>query len=292
MELSITLNHIRRGRSSTQTLSLERAARLCREAGFRYVNFLSDIADDHWEARAYQARELLDREGLVVEQSHAPFNRYNTYDAQTFHTLFSRSFQAARILGAEHVVVHADEYRTTDHYDPMEIQSLAYEMLAPQAEFVKKNGMKLAIENLFEDHATSCVEIDGKSRFTSRVEEQVGLIERFADPSVCGCWDFGHAACAFGVEGMLPALQKVGRRIGCTHVHDNNKRQDQHQMPFLGEIDWQGQMAALREMGYTGKLTLEYVYGGMPEDMMSAWLSLQFAVGQKLISLQLGAGEA
>ena len=143
--------------------------------------------------------------------------------------------------------------------------------------------MKVAIENLFEDGCGNAV--DGKSRFTSRVEEVIAVIERFNDPEVCCCWDFGHAACSFGHKDMLEYLKPAGKYVECTHVHDNFYGKDLHLVPFLGGVPWESHMQYLKEIGYSGNLSFELGYSGIPEHMMPDWLKHTYTVGQYLQKL-------
>lgn len=144
-----------------------------------------------------------------MEQTHAPFNRYGFYSAEEFPERFRRLFVASRILGAKAVVVHADEYRPIGRYDVREALTFTYEFLAPYVEYAAKHDLIVAVENLCEDFYPAYPQIDGKSRFTSRLEELLGVIERFHSPAVGCCWDFGHANLAFGREGMGAALAQA-----------------------------------------------------------------------------------
>ena len=117
MELAMSLNYLQKQRKSKTLRSLESAAELCANAGFHHVDFTPDYQTDDWLERAHQAREILDRANISVEQTHAPFNRYGGYDRKMFPEYYRRVFEASKIVGAKYVVVHADEYQTVDRYD-------------------------------------------------------------------------------------------------------------------------------------------------------------------------------
>ncbi|MBO4217244.1 MAG: sugar phosphate isomerase/epimerase [Clostridia bacterium] len=282
MELSMSLNYLRYHRDKTPRAFSE-AARIFADAGFRYADYTPDFVSDGWEDNARRSREILDSCGITVEQTHAPFNRYRSYPEDMFFEYYRRLFEAAKIIGARYVVVHADEYRTCDRYDPAEILDYTYDYLAPFVEFSEKNGLVVAVENLFEDHCR-WKEIDGKSRFTSRVEELTGIIERFNTPGVMCCWDFGHAKCACG-DAMTDALKKAGKYVVCTHVHDNYYDKDLHLLPFLGSCDWEANMRCLREAGYRGKLSFEFAYGCLPDELLPVWLKTVYYTGEYLVKL-------
>ncbi len=84
---------------------------------------------------------------------------------------------------------------------------------------------------------------------------------------------------------MLDALREIGPHLVCTHVHDNYYGSDLHLMPFLGDVDWEAHMACLRELGYAGKLSFEFVYGRFPDALLPVWLNSVAAVGNYLLGL-------
>ena len=50
---------------------------------------------------------------------------------------------------------------------------------------------------------------------------------------------------------------KLGGRIGCTHIHDNDAEKDLHYLPFYGKNNWEEIMKALALSGYAGNLSYE-----------------------------------
>ena len=60
------------------------------------------------------------------------------------------------------------------------------------------------------------------------------------------------------------AITCVGNRIKCTHVHNNDAKEDQHYLPSQGNIDWNVVIKALKNTGYDGALTLEIIYQDKP----------------------------
>lgn len=59
-------------------------------------------------------------------------------------------------------------------------------------------------------------------------------------------------------------------RILAVHLHDNDKSDDLHLLPFDGTIDWKYVMNKLKECNYNGPITMElcyrYHYLNMPLD--------------------------
>ena len=282
MKLGIDLGYVMKGRGGALR-TVEEAVKLCADAGFDCLDYVSDYKRGDWQTNTLREREIIERAGLFVEQSHAPYNRYDRAPVELFGAEMRRSFEVAALLGARHMVVHADEYTPVDHWNPEEIAAQMYEFYAPLVEFAGAHNMDVAFENLFEDHCFK--EIDGCSRYCSRVEEILCLLERFKGAPVSCCWDFGHAKCAYGTDKMLGALEKAAPHVSCTHVHDNYYGHDLHILPFMGETDWEAHMALLKRQGYQGQMTFEFVYGRFPDALMPAFMTMAAQTGRYLIDL-------
>ena len=124
--------------------------------------------------------------------------------------------------------------------------------LAPLVREAGKCGVRVGIENLpvFPGwNMTFCSDDPDVHR---------RLIDAFDPAAATGVWDFGHAYLAN--KDPAAVLETFSGRIGGTHVHDNDRTGDQHLIPFLGTIDWQRQMEALRSTGFDGYLTMELEY--------------------------------
>ncbi|MBR6050495.1 MAG: sugar phosphate isomerase/epimerase [Clostridia bacterium] len=285
MELSFSLNYLMKNSHGKILRTADEAAKICRAAGFRYIDYTPDFKSDDWAEKARRDRELFDSLGITVEQTHAPFNRYQSHPDDVFPTYFKRVFEASKMLGAKYVVVHADEYRTVDRFDEKEILDFTYDYLAPHVDYSAKNGLVVAVENVFEDNTTRRPKINGKSRYTSRVEELKDVIERFNTPTVRCCWDYGHAGVAYGKSEMVDALTEVAKYVVCTHVHDNYYGNDLHLVPFLGDADWNKNLAPLKEAGYKGKLSLELVYGEFSDALAADFMRFAHSAGKELCDI-------
>ena len=73
------------------------------------------------------------------------------------------------------------------------------------------------------------------------------------------CMDTGHVhkATRFGNPSVGDAIRLLGNNIVCLHLHDNDKWKDSHQIPFSMNIDFTAVTRALKEIGYSGWVTLE-----------------------------------
>ena len=254
------------------------------KAGFTVLDHTPRIESESWQEEVRRTKEAADKYGILIEQTHAPYNRYTRKPLDEYRADMDRFIEATHMLGAQRMVIHADDFGIGEDglYKPERTFALLYEFWAPYVDKCKKLGIEVAIENLFEDHFL--VAHDQRSRFTSTVEELLSIIEKFNDPMVRCCWDFGHARVAFG-DGQTDAMKALGKYITCTHVHDNDKRADKHLIPFLSTTDWDAEMRAMKSFGYKGNLTFEMVYGDIPDALHVDFLTYLLKLGEYMRSV-------
>ena len=280
MELSICAGYLQKTELTDK--SAYNMFKLCKDAGFTVVDYTPGGAT--WEQQVNSLLRASEALELPIEQSHAPFNRYSKLPLDEYKAKLDIGFEAAIRMGNKQIVVHGDDYRVPKdgEYDADKAMAEMYELWAPYVEKAAKHGVCTAFETVFEDNRSKNAP---PNRFTSRLEELIGLIDRFDNPYATCCWDSGHARLAFTREGMADAMRALGSRINCTHIHDNYYNLDQHVIPFMGDIDWRAQMASFKEIGYKGNLTYELVYGKWPEAMVPQLLKAAADTGKILIDM-------
>jgi sugar phosphate isomerase/epimerase len=90
----------------------------------------------------------------------------------------------------------------------------------------------------------------------SRMADLAQLLRELAHPWLALALDTGHGHLTAGAAAETLA---AGDLLATTHVHDNNGRQDAHQPPGLGTIDWPAWGRALDAIGYAGPIMLECI---------------------------------
>jgi sugar phosphate isomerase/epimerase len=283
MELGINLNYVCKGIPNITLEQTVEKAVYCRELGFTSLDYLTNLSGDDWRDRAKRFRALMEENGVYTHQSHAPFNRYNkARSIEEFKPYVARAIEAAGILGSKYIVLHADEYRLAEGelYDSKTVHEWTYEYLAPFVELADRCGVEIAIEDLFEEAGNK----KPRSRHCSTTEELLALINRF-DQKISCCWDFGHGEVAFGADGSLEAFKEMFPHISCTHVHDNYYNKDLHLLPYQGNLDWNAHMRYMKENGYKGNFTYEFVYGNMPPVILHEYLLLAKKIADHLFAL-------
>jgi len=259
-----------------KSVSLATAAQLVAEAGFTRLDYTPPVLEDNWETVMKEAAKIFADNGLTVHQTHAPFNRYGRY-GDRHAVCLQRCAEATEFFGAKYVAVHGDEF-DFEHmtFAPEAALEYNHSYFLPYVERAERNRYKMAFETVFEDHPE-------RRRFTSRADELLDLIHSFNSDSAVCCWDFGHGHVTFKKQAP-EYIRTFGELIQCTHLHDNTGI-DAHQLPMTGDIDWKATMAAFKEIGYQGVLSVEYSHGAMPGRLVGPFIQLTYKTAEHLWNL-------
>ena len=264
-------------------LLLEYAAK----SGFKEVLIgfgSSDIfLKENYQKDVENIKELLCKYGLACKQTHLPTYHLTVSSEITdekTETSIKRAIKASAELGAEWVTYHP---RTdiTNGYSRTKSFEVNRDILSGYLDDAEKYGIGIAVENM---PLYPLVWPDLRF-FGGSWEELCELCDSFHSDGIGICWDFGHANTSWIDQSA--AIKEIGKRLKMTHVHDNYKRGDHHQLPAMGDlqwgcIDWKKPMNALKEINYTGSLALEVIYPSIPmcESFMKlAYESLEYLKG-------------
>jgi len=151
-----------------------------------------------------------------------------------------------------------------------------FKTLQPYAE---KFHTKIAIENLFRR--------DAEGNFVQRIGTAEGmntLLEKLDSDRFVLLVDTGHAI----LGGLTPQALIRGLTPGALrglHIQDTDSTGDRHQLPFMGVINWEEVLKALKDTGYKGDLTFELpkILAPLPDALVENALAYAAAVGKYLI---------
>ncbi len=270
MKYGININFLAR------TLGVKKSAELIAKAGFTELDYTPPLKSDSWKEEMKAALDIFADHGLTVHQTHAPYNRYGSYNG-CYGLCLDRCAEATAYMGAKFMVAHGDEFDFENRaFSPEAALEYNHNIFAPYVEQAGKAGYQVAFETVFDD----C----GKRRYTSDADELLALITSFESENAVCCWDFGHAFVSFR-KNAPEQIRKLGHLIRCTHVHDNNGWSDTHQMPMTGDIDWKATMDAFHEIQYPGIFSIEYAHGCMAEHLTEDFIDLTYRTAVHLWSL-------
>lgn len=192
------------------------------------------ILDGDWKRNLDTVLEVIHRRNLVVSHSHVPFYDYEMEDKERLdfcNRMTFLSIEASAYVGAKYAVIHPQ--RDAEKHTLIERTA---ELLAPFNQFAKEHGVTLCVENMY----------------TTTAQELRDIVDLMG---CCACWDVGHAN--YGHHPMYESMMLLGKRIRVLHLHDNYGTRDDHSLPYLGTIDWDEVMRALRDFGYEGTFNYE-----------------------------------
>jgi len=287
MRLSINEGYFRKIYGTTGLRDYLDSIKLCKAGGFDTIDFTlgkpapedNPILREDYLREAQRIRAYCDSLDMSVNQTHARLD-YFKLAKEEYMAQMIKTVQVSSILGADCVVVHADTYRDPNgSFDFEKALRAIYEVYAPMVEEAKKQGIRIAMETMFESWAPK----GKRARFTSYIEELDAIVSLYNDPVVGICWDFGHAGLSYA-DQQFEQMKKVGSKIIATHIHDNFQKADLHLMPFFGKTDWEQGMSVLKECGYQGDLTFELVFGALPEPLILDYVKLNYKFAQYLRS--------
>ncbi len=83
------------------------------------------------------------------------------------------------------------------------------------------------------------------------------VIENIDNANVGICFDSGHYHVHFDDD---LDFSKFKNRIFAVHLHDNDKSDDLHLIPFDGTLNWESVVKNLKDSNYNGPITMELCY--------------------------------
>ncbi|MBE5757204.1 MAG: sugar phosphate isomerase/epimerase [Clostridiales bacterium] len=221
------------------------------DAGFEGMDFNNDILEysgDLYDKNFYtDIKKYANDKNVEICQAHAPFASSFLEDNKTKERFLdiTKSMRNASYLGAKMIVVHSCVHKPYkgNEEELFEYNLKFFKSLIPYAE---EFDIKVAIENV-------CTQ--ARDSITSTADRLITLLDALNNDAFTICFDVGHTfLCGLDIG---EEIEKLGNRIGCTHIHDNNGVADLHTLPFYGQIEWESVMKAFAKSGYTGNLSFE-----------------------------------
>ena len=245
--------------------NLELMLEYASNAGFKEVSISFGSPDiflkPNYKSEIDKIKASLDARGLVCKQTHLPYYHLTVSSEivdEKMELGIARCIEGSARLGAEWTAYHPrtavnDGYNQKKSFDDNKL------FLTKYLDVAEKVGVGIAIENM----PLYPYDKPYWRFFGGGWEELCALCDYFKSDKIGICWDFGHAHTA-AIE-QHHAVRDIGNRLKITHVHDNYRNGDHHQLPLLadpiwGPVNWGKYIQALKEIKYEGALTLELIY--------------------------------
>jgi len=234
------------------------------EAGFSHVHWChhwnTDFLYSRWEIE--QIATWLEEFGLRLLDLHGSAGQEKNWASpRTHERLAGVELVANRIdmtarLGADVVVMHVPN-------DPA--STPVRKSLDELEPFAKERNVRLAIEN------------------TRNCDALRALLAEYGPDYLGLCYDSGHGN--MSPDG-LDTLDEMKDRLIAVHLHDNDGRTDQHNLPFSGTTDWPRLARLVARSAYTGCVSLESnMRHHCDYDDEEAFLAAAFAAATRLAAM-------
>ena len=230
--------------------------KLLKDVGFTaydYSMFYGSLADevlyaDNYIERAKAFRAYADGIGLPCNQAHAPFPTARKGDEEYNKKAFAdicRAIEVSGILGAKVCVVHpCNDYTAEENAE-------LYKRFEPIA---RKAGVKIGLENMWNWKSGA---MHACAAACSQHDDFRKHLELLPSDVFVACLDIGHAEMAGLDTDAVRMIKTLNERLEPIHLHDNDCIHDNHALPYSLHIDFEAVIAAMKEIGYMGDITLE-----------------------------------
>ena len=228
-----------------------------------------DMFGPNYREQAQELRRFADQLGLVCNQAHAPFemvygDAFSLSDEKYARVV--KSLEIASILGAKNVIVHAIQRYFPDSVDYYAYNRDFFGSLLPYCE---KFDICVSVENLAKGNTETGASLSG----LSDPAQHRAFVQSLGSDRFNICVDVGHSA----ITGSKP--QDVIRAMGgellkALHLQDNDGKTDLHRIPYSCSLEWDEILAALRDIRYSGDITLEITrhLAKLPDALMQSAL--------------------
>lgn len=179
--------------------------------------------------------------GIVCNQSHAPCPS----SCAEIRSYLKRAIECTAEAGGKICVIHPDNNKSPEENAEMYLEILP---------FAKDCDVEIATENMW-----NWDEKKGHSSFAACAtpESFNAHLDAVNDDYFVACLDIGHAEMLGSDTSAVEMIKALKDRLQSLHIHDNDKLNDNHQLPFSMDIDFVSVVDALKEIEYRGYFTLE-----------------------------------
>ena len=237
-----------------------------KNAGFK--NVFIQWHNKEWECSQEEQLEYIRKIGLHVIFAHLGYQNINSIweEGEIGDKLVDRFIDDIRICKENDinlVIMHV----TTKFVAPL-YNEIGLNRIKKIVDYAKELDVKVAFENL---------KIKGYIDY---------IIKNIDNDNVGICYDVGHCHAHFKDEFDWDLFKN---RIFAVHLHDNDGTEDQHLLPFEGNIDWKYLIKKLKEANYNGPITMELCYRRKYLDItVEDFYKKAYELGNKLLQMYEG----
>lgn len=231
-----------------------------KNAGFE--NIFVQWLDKDWECSQEEQVDYVKKLGLNIIFAHLGCQNINSLwekgeIGDGLVKRYKEDIRQCKKHGISMVIMHL----TTKYEAPM-YNEVGLNRIKQIVDFAKTLDVKVAFEN---------TKIKGYLEY---------VLQNIDNDNVGICFDVGHCHTHFNDEFNFEIFKN---RIFAVHLHDNDKSDDLHLLPFDGTINWENTVKNLKKSNYNGPVTLELCYRYDYLNMsIDEFYQKGYEVGQKL----------
>lgn len=230
--------------NDNEKVSIIETINAIKNAGFK--NVFVQWYNKNWEHSQEEQVKLCKELGFNIIFAHLGYQNINSIwengvDGDNLVDRYKKDIEKCKENGIPMVVMHLTSKKKAPMYS-----EIGLNRIREIVEYAKKLNIKVAFEN---------TKIKGYLEY---------VLENIKDDNVGICFDAGHYHVHFDDEFDFDFFKD---RIFAVHLHDNDKSDDLHLLPFDGTIDWNYVFNKLKECNYTGYITMEICYSNDYQNM-------------------------
>jgi len=223
--------------NSNKSVSIIETINAVKKSGFQ--NVFIQWYDENWTYTQEEQVKLCKQLGLDIIFAHLGYQNINSIweegvEGDNLVERYKKDVKDCSENGISMVVMHLTSGKEAPIYN-----KIGLNRIKKVIEYAKQLNVKVAFEN---------TKIKGYLEY---------VLENIKDDNVGICFDAGHYHVHFNDEFNFEFFKD---RIFAVHLHDNDKSDDLHLLPFEGTIDWKMVIKKLKESNYNGPVTLELCY--------------------------------
>ena len=220
-------------------LSPQERMKAIKAAGFDGVILLWA---DYFDADYRDFPKYADKEGLFVENMHAPYLKANSiWDEATLGQEYT-----------DHIIACVKD--CADYHIPtLVMHPINGVTPVPQNINVGIERFRRIIDCAEKYNVNVAIENQGNPEYVDLVFRNI------QSDRLKFCFDSGHEKY---YSPQLDLLKLYGDKLVALHLHDNDGTEDSHALPFTGEVDWMRIANRLKESNYEGAIALETLNRG------------------------------
>ena len=239
-------------------------------------------------------KEAFERHGIEVVQTHPPFPTFKfvdgkdetkeAYNARALDAVI-KTIELTAFFGCKYAVVHP-AHGVID-MNPDELKKANMKYYSQLIDTARRNGVIVCLENMWNRRTGGAI-FDSACSNAYEARDYIDTLNDMAGEELFGfCFDVGHANLTG--KNMRSDLGILGKRVKVLHIHDTDKLEDKHTIPYsfltsqgTPVTDYVGFLGGLRDIGYEGHISFEIgnAFKVFPEPTHPALCGLVSAIGK------------